>query len=178
MARKRKNANGSAHTLPTDDDVRRGMFERHVSKIEAAEAKVKLYTKDVKDLYAEAKREKFKVREVKHALRLKTEEGLESIRAEREEQQRVERWAQVVVGAQAEMFDVRSVDRVFLDGERAAFSDRPRKPPKELHVKDHPRWCAGYDNGRMITNDERAKNFKETKTLGEAAADVVDSLAA
>jgi uncharacterized protein (UPF0335 family) len=185
MARKRKKANGSAHTLPTDDQVRRGMYENYVGKIERAEARVKVVQKDVKDLYAQAKADKFKVREIKHGLRLKTEEGVESIRAEREEQERIERWAQIVVGTQAEMFDVSSVDRVYLDGERAAFSERPRKPPKELHVKDHPRWCAGYDNGRMILNASRAEKFRakdsgteETKTLGEAAADVVDSLAA
>lgn len=181
MARKRKNANGSAEHLPSDDDVRRGIFQRHVGKIEFAEAKVKLAQKDVKDLYAEAKRDKFKVREVKHALRMRTEDGLESIRAEREEQQRIERWEKVVVGTQAEMFDVSSVDRVYLDGERAAFSELPRKPPAEVHVKDHPRWYRGFDNGRQILNCDRAKNFKpleDTKTLGEAAADVVDSLAA
>jgi flagellar hook-associated protein FlgK len=180
--RKKANGKGTKPAKPTgevlSDQQRQALLFSHKRKLVpllAAEANAKAA---VTKAYELAKKEGVPKKEIKLAIQLDTEEGIETAKKDLESFNRIARW--LGVGKQLSLFgDAETqAQRHFEDGRRAALNDEPAKPPAHLHQKDAQSWLEGHAAGRLTLNTDRVLKMTPNgqMSLGEAAAGVVGKL--
>jgi hypothetical protein len=163
------------------DQQRQALTFAHRRKLKPLLAAEKAAKADVTKAYELAKKEGIPKKDLELAVRLETEEGIEAEKLEIERRHRMARW--LGLGKQLELFDGKEIaaERNYEDGRRAGLDDFPARPPSHLNQKDAQHWLEGHATGRTALNAMRATGFKapgEAVPVGEAAAHVVDSIAA
>jgi len=132
--------------------------------------------------YELAKKEGIPKKDLKLAIALESEDGIEAAKLDIERTNRIARW--MGVGKQLELFSGKEIaaERHYEDGRRAALDDQPARAPMHLAQKDAQHWLEGHATGRTALNAMRATQFKALAgvavPVGEAASKVVDQIAA
>lgn len=124
----------------------------------------------VKKAYELAKNEGVSKKDLKLAMQLESEEGIEAAKNDLERTNRIARW--LGVAKQLDLFGDKETraQRHFEDGRRAALNDLPRSPPSHLDTKDANIWLEGHSAGRTSLNESR---IRDMGPLGDAAGKVV-----
>lgn len=124
----------------------------------------------VKKAYELAKKEGIPKQDLKLAMQLETDEGIEAAKNDLERTNRIARW--LGVAKQLDLFGDKEtqVQRHFEDGRRAALNDQPARPPGHLGTKDAGTWLEGHSAGRTSLNESR---IRDMAPLGDTVGKVV-----
>jgi hypothetical protein len=155
------------------DEQRRVLLFNHKRKLKPLLAAEKEAKAAVTKAFDVAKAEGIPKKDLKLAILLESDEGIEATKLDVERTQRIARW--MGVGRQLDLFAATTkptnAERHYEDGKLAALNDQPAKPPSHLSQKDHQHWLEGHAAGRTALNTERASGgFRPL-------SDVVDDLA-
>lgn len=123
--------------------------------------------------YEIAKKEGVTKKEIEIALKLKTEDGAEKIKAEVERLLRIDRWIGTKIGTQLELDlpQASKAEAAFEDGRIAALNDQPAKAPEHFSQAATQQWLAGHSAGRTQLNQDRLQGMKP---LGDVALGIVE----
>ena len=153
------------------DQQRQALMFSHKRKLVPLLEAEKLAKGAVTKAWEAAKKEGIPKKDIQLAIRLESEEGIETVKLDVERTNRVARW--LGVAKQLDMFGEKETvaQRHYEDGRRAALNDLPAKPPAHLAGKDAQTWLEGHAAGRTALNTERASGG--FKPLGEVVSALV-----
>jgi hypothetical protein len=146
------------------DDQRRALFYFHIQKYEVALAKKKAADADFKNACKLSRSEMGAdaITRFKLAIQLRTEEGIEEVKAQMHSEMEVARWVNARLGMQLELFEEGNErELAFEDGKVAGLAGSPRKPPAELAKDEAQSWLKGYGEGQKVL----AKGFRKPLEL-------------
>lgn len=175
---RKKKASGTSKPTAEQlsDQQRQALLFAHKRKIVPLLEAEKNAKTAVTQAFELAKKEGIPKKDIKLAIQLETEEGIEAAKNDLERTNRIARW--LGVGKQLEMFgDKETVrQRHYEDGRRAALNDQPASPPGHLAQHDAQVWLEGHSAGRNTLNETRVRDG--FRSLGDAAAGLADQAAA
>jgi hypothetical protein len=153
------------------DQQRQTLLFNHKRKIVPLLEAEKVAKAAVAHAYELAKKEGIPKKDIKLAIQLTSDEGIEAAKNDLERTNRIAHW--LGVGKQMSLFgDNETVaQRHYEDGRRAALNDQPAKPPSHLATKDANTWLEGHATGRTSLNESRAAGFRP---LGDTVNDLMD----
>lgn len=150
-----------SHNEPLTDEQLQALFEQHKKHYEAALADKKKADADFKNVCKRAKGEGVSIADIRLAIDLEGEGGVEKLREKIAAQHRVARWFGLPVGTQPSFFDhddrTPSIDKAFNDGKRAGLKGDAASPPHHLGVQQSSSWLDGHAAGQAVI----AARFKE-----------------
>lgn len=170
---KTKTAKPTAEAL--SDQQRQALLFNHKRKIVPLLEAEKNAKAAVAHAYELAKKEGIPKADIKLAIQLTSDEGIETAKNDLERTNRIARW--LGVGKQLSLFgdSETQAQRHYEDGRRAALNDQPAKPPSHLATKDANTWMEGHSAGRTSLNESRAAGFRP---LGDAVNDLMEKAGA
>lgn len=173
--RKKADVKGKGRQKPTpealSDQQRQALLFSYKRKLMPALETEKEAKAAVNKLFELAKKEGIPKKDIKLAIQLESDEGIEGAKSDLERINRVARW--LGVGKQLDLFGEKETlaEHHYEDGRRAALNDLPATPPSHLAGKDAQTWLEGHAAGRTALNTERAQGFKP---LSETVTDLMD----
>lgn len=169
----------NGHTKPTpevlSDQQRQALLFSHKRKLVPLLNVEKNAKAAVNTAYEIAKKEGLPKRDLKLAISLESEEGIEAAKNDIERTHRIARW--MGCGKQLDFFGDKETikQRHYEDGRRAALNDEPARPPSHLGQADAQTWLEGHASGRTQLNAARAEGFRP---LGAPLEDLMHKAAA
>jgi hypothetical protein len=178
--KKDKAKKGNGHTKPTpealSDQQRQALLFSHKRKIVPLLEAEKNAKAAVAKAYEVAKKEGIPKKDIKLAIQLESDEGIEAVKNDVERTHRIARW--LGIGKQLDLFGEKetTAQRHYEDGRRAALNDQPASPPAHLATKDANTWLEGHAGGRQTLNAERINQMQPEgfRPIGEAIREMAD----
>jgi hypothetical protein len=174
----RKKANGNSHPKPTpevlSDQQRQALLFNHKRKLVPLLEVEKAAKTAVAQAYELAKKEGIPKKDIKLAIILERDEGIEETKNHLEAVNRIARW--MGVGKQLSLFgdSETQAQRHYEDGRRAALNDQPASSPSHLGTKDANIWLEGHSAGRTSLNETRIRGMQP---LSAPVNDLMDRIA-
>lgn len=168
-----KKQSRKASAAELSDQERQALLLSHVAKVERAMVPFDEAKGELDAAFELAKKEGVTKKQIKFAIKLKDEENLERVKAERANEDFVARTLNIPIGSQLDMFGKQSPkDKAFAEGRIAGMSDQQAKPPKQLPTNLHNSWLSGHAEGVKAISVQRAENG--FKPLGESVKDLAE----
>lgn len=125
----------------------------NVGLVSNAQAKLATANSEVRNAYKRAKADGFSKKQVDLAIRLRTEEGQKSFKADLEDSARIARWSGMAIGEQGSLFDEKDrtpiAERAYDEGRRAGLqSEDLNSNPYDVTTEAGQAYISGWHDGQ------------------------------